>query len=166
MPGAVDRILAANREFVDRFPGEAEVRPVRKLAVVACMDARLDVAAALGLRPGETHIIRNAGGIVTDDVIRSLCLSQRVLGTESIVLVHHTDCGLQGISDDEFASRLRSETGTAPEWRAGGFAEVDGAVQASMRRLEESLFLAHRDDVIGFVYHTDTGHLRRIEPVG
>lgn len=160
----VEEIVAANRDFVGRFPGEAAVRPRRALAVVACMDARLDVAACLGLEPGDAHVIRNAGGIVTDDVIRSLCLSQRVLGTRTVVLVHHTDCGLEGVSDDEFAASLAEEAGRAPTWRAGGFADVDEAVQASIRRLGRSPFLPHRDDIAGFVYQTGSGQLRRVEP--
>lgn len=159
----IDSIVAANQEFAAGFAGEASVRPRRALAVVTCMDARLDAAAALGLEPGDAHILRNAGGLVTDDVIRSLCLSQRVLDTRAVVVVGHTDCGLEGVADDEFVDRLASETGYTPAWRVGGFEEVEQAVMSSMRRLAESPFLLHRDEVAGFVYHTDTGRLRRVE---
>lgn len=160
----VDQILAANREYAARLPEEVPVRPRRELAVVTCMDARLDVFAALGLQPGDAHVIRNAGGLVTDDVIRSLCLSQRLLGTRTIVLVGHTDCGLEGISDDGFAADLMADTGHRPDWTAGGFDRVEQAIQASMRRLQASPFLADQNRVAGFVYDVDTGQLRPTGP--
>lgn len=156
----LDRILSANREYAAGHRGAVPVRPRRALAVVTCMDARLDVFAALGLEVGDAHIIRNAGGIVTDDVIRSLCLSQRLLDTRAIVLIGHTDCGLEGVSDDEFAARLEADTGHRPDWTAGGFERVEEAVRSSLRRLEETPFLAHRDRLAGFVYDVDTGRLR------
>lgn len=156
----LDQILSSNREYAAGYEAAAPVRPRRELAVVTCMDARLDVFAALGLQVGDAHIIRNAGGIVTDDVIRSLCLSQRLLGTRAIVLVGHTDCGLEGVSDDEFSARLEAATGRRPDWSAGGFEGVEEAVRSSLRRLEETPFLVHRDRIAGFVYDIDTGRLR------
>lgn len=164
MTDPISRLTGANRAFARRFSGPASVRPRRELAVVACMDARLEVMAALGLQPGDAHVLRNAGGIVTADVIRSLCLSQRVLGTRTIVLVHHTDCGLHGVSDEEFARRLSAETGRTPDWDVGGFEDVEESVRVSMRRLTESPFLPHRERIAGFVYHIDTGALHRVEP--
>lgn len=158
------RIERANRAFAAAFTQAPPARPRLGLAVVACMDTRLDVLSALGLAPGDAHILRNAGGIVTDDVIRSLCLSQRLLGTGSVVLVHHTDCGLQGVSDQEFVSRLSAETGRRPPWEVGGFRRVEESVRASMARLAESPFLIRPMAVAGFVYETETGRLRQIHP--
>lgn len=156
----VDGIVDANRLYAESrriLPGSA--RPGRRLAVVSCMDARMDLFATLGLQTGDAHVIRNAGGIVTEDVIRSLCLSQRLLGTREIVLVHHTDCGLEGVSDGEFAARLRDEVGEAPAWSAGGFSDVFEDVRMSMRLIAASRFLPHRDAVHGFVYDVATGLL-------
>ncbi|MFP3914816.1 MAG: beta-class carbonic anhydrase [Actinomycetota bacterium] len=155
-------LLASNEDYAASYPGGKPARPGRGLAVVACMDARLDVYSALGLEPGDAHVIRNAGGIVTDDVIRSLCLSQRLLGTEAIVLVHHTDCGLEGVSDDEFDRALAQETGISPRWRAGGFDDVEASVHRSMERLADTPFLPNREHMAGFVFHTDSGRLRRV----
>jgi carbonic anhydrase len=157
-----DRIVAANRSYAEGFSGAGAVRPSRNLAIVACMDARLDIFALLGLEIGDAHVIRNAGGIVTDDVFRSLTLSQRALGTREIVLVHHTDCGLQGVVDDDFAAELEAATGVVPGWRAGGFADPHADVAVSIERLRSSPFLLHRDLISGFVYDVDTG---RLDPV-
>lgn len=157
------RIVEANRTFARTFPGSPSVRPRMGLAVVTCMDARIDVLAVLGLEAGDAHVLRNAGGIVTDDVIRSICLSQRLLGTHSIALVHHTDCGVHGLSDDHFTQTLAEETGHIPRWRPGGFPDVDESVRTSIRRLVESPFLLHRDAIVGFVYDTESGLLVLIE---
>lgn len=159
----IDRIIAANRDYSAAFGASSRpVRPRRRLAVVACMDSRMDLFALLGLDVGDAHVIRNAGGIVTDDVIRSLCLSQRVLGTRQIVLIHHTDCGLEGVDDEEFAATLEEEVGAKPDWEAGGFADAFEDVRASIRRIAGSPFIPHPDSVAGFVYDVDTGWL---EPV-
>jgi carbonic anhydrase len=155
----VNRIVAANRSYAEGFSGAGAVRPSRGLAIVACMDSRLDIFALLGLEIGDAHVIRNAGGIVTEDVVRSLTLSQRALGTREIVLVHHTDCGLQGVVDDEFAAELEAATGAAPEWRAGGFSDPHADVAVSIERLQSTPFLLHRDSIAGFVYDVDTGLL-------
>ncbi len=135
------------------------VEPSLRLAVVACMDSRIDLFGLLGLDVGEAHVLRNAGGVVTDDVIRSLVISQRVLGTESIVLVHHTDCGLQKITDDGFKDRLEEEVGIRPPWALEGFKDPFVAVRQSANRLLHSPFLAHKDNIFPFVYDVDSHRL-------
>lgn len=159
------KILAANRAYAAAFDaGGRPVRPLRRLAVVACMDSRMDIFAMLGLEIGDAHIIRNAGGLVTDDVVRSLCLSQRALGTEEVILVHHTNCGVEGLSDDDFLAGLEAETGRRPDWVPGGFADVYEDVRQSIRRILDCPFLPHRDAVSGFVFDVTTGLLHRVEP--
>lgn len=160
-----ERIVAANQAYAGGFSGAGAVRPSRNLAVVACMDSRMDIFAMLGLRVGDAHVIRNAGGIVTDDTIRSLTLSQRALGTREIVLVHHTDCGLHGVADDDFAAELEAATGVVPEWRAGGFADPHDDVAVSIERLRSTPFLLHRGLISGFVYDVETGLLELV-PAG
>ena len=128
------------------------------------MDSRLDIFATLGLREGEAHILRNAGGAVTDDVVRSLAISQRCLGTEEIMLIHHTDCGMQKVTDDGFREELRKATGMAPAFAIESFNDVDEDVRQSIVRVRRSLFIAHRDRVRGFVYDSDSGHLREVLP--
>ena len=163
--GAIDDLLANNRAFAARFDrGHLDVRPSLHLAVVACMDSRLDVFAALGLKDGQAHVLRNAGGEITDDVIRSLAISQRRLGTREIVLVHHTDCGLQLITDDGFRAELQEATGMAPSFAIESFTDVDENVRQSIARVRHSPFLLHRDRVWGFVYDVDTGLLRPVDP--
>lgn len=159
----VDDLLWHNRSFAERH-GHAhlDIRPSLRLAIVTCMDSRLDVFAALGLENGQAHVLRNAGGIVTDDVIRSLALSQRRLGTEEILLVHHTDCGLQLISDDGFRAELQEATGMAPPFAIESFTDVDANVRQSLARIRHSPFLLHRDRARGFVYDVDTGLLREV----
>lgn len=160
-----DDLLANNTRFVESFAvGHLDVRPSRHLAVVACMDSRLDVFGALGLKLGEAHVIRNAGGIVSDDVIRSLAISQRLLGTEEIVVIQHTDCGMLKITDDGFRSELQEATGIAPPFAIESFTELDANVRQSLARLRSSPFLAHRDSIRGFVYDVDTGALREVDP--
>jgi carbonic anhydrase len=138
--------------------------PARKLAVVACMDARLDVFATLGLQLGDAHVIRNAGGVVTDDTIRSLTISQRQLGTERIVLVHHTDCGMLSFTEDEFRRDLLNDTGMKPPWAVEAFTDLAADLRQSMARIRQSPFLPHRDDVRGYVYDVDTGELHELTP--
>jgi carbonic anhydrase len=165
VPGT-DELLANNARFVERFPGaHLDVRPSWRLAIVACMDSRLDVFGALGLEPGQAHIIRNAGGIVTDDVIRSLAISQRRLGTEEVVLIQHTDCGMLTITDDGFRAELQEATGIAPTFAIESFRDLEANVRQSLERLRSSPFLAHQDRIRGFVYDVDTGALSEITKV-
>jgi carbonic anhydrase len=160
----IDVLLENNRGFAASLPDEhLDVQPSRRLAIVTCMDSRLDVFAALGLGDGEAHVLRNAGGIVTDDVIRSLAVSQRRLGTREVMLVHHTDCGMQKVTDDAFRAELQEATGVAPAFAIESFADVETDVRQSVRRVRRSPFLPHRDRVRGFVYDVDTHRLREIE---
>ena len=135
--------------------------PAKKIAILACMDTRLVPIRVLGLEVGDAHIIRNAGGIVTDDAIRSLAISQRRLGTEEIVLLHHTDCGMSTLHDEEFVRELESETGERPGWAPGGFANVDESVRESIRRIRESPFIPHKN-VRGYVWAVEDGSLREV----
>ena len=161
----IDDLIANNRAFTARHGHQhRDVRPTRRLAVVACMDSRLDIFAALGLAEGEAHILRNAGGAVTDDVVRSLAISQRRLGTEFVMLIHHTNCGMQMVTDDGFRQELRQATGMAPAFAVESFTDVDEDVRQSIMRVQRSLFIPHRDRVRGFVYDSDTGHLREVLP--
>jgi carbonic anhydrase len=130
------------------------------------MDARLDLFSILGLRPGDAHLIRNAGGVATDDVIRSLAISQRRLGTREVVLVHHTDCGMLTFTEDELRAELLEETGMKPTWSAEAFADLDADVRNSIARIKASPFIPHRDSVRGFVYAVETGRLREVTPAG
>ena len=158
-----DDLLSANEQFAAGFDRRhLDLRPTRKLAIVACMDSRLDVFAALGLEPGEAHVLRNAGGVVTDDVIRSLAVSQRRLGTEEVILIHHTDCGMLKITDDGFREELQDATGIAPSFAIESFKDLDANVRQSIERIKHSRFLLHRDRVRGFVYDVDTGKLREV----
>ncbi len=159
----VDDILAANRAYAERFPdGDLDVEPQRNLAVVACMDTRLDLYQILGLANGDAHIIRNAGGAITDDAIRSLALSQRALNTKEIVLVHHTNCGAGKITEDGFRADLLADVGVTPTWAAESFADPYDDVRQSIRRLELSPFV-NSDYVSGFVYDVETGLLKSVE---
>lgn len=161
--GIIDELVANNAAFTDKHGvRHRDVAPARQLAIVACMDSRIDIFSALGLREGDAHILRNAGGVVTDDVIRSLAISQRRLGTRSVMLIHHSDCGLQKVSDDGFRAELQRATGVAPAFAIESFTDVDEDVRQSIRRVRDSRFLAHRDDVRGFVYDVDTGRLREV----
>ena len=159
----IDELIANNAAFVARHGRRhLDIGPSRRLAIVACMDSRLDIFAALGLSEGEAHILRNAGGAVTDDVVRSLAISQRRLGTSEIMLIHHTDCGMQKVTDDGFRAELQRSVGMAPAFAIESFTDVDADVRQSITRVRHSLFLEHRDRVRGFVYDTDTGHLREV----
>ncbi|MEA2140206.1 MAG: carbonic anhydrase [Solirubrobacteraceae bacterium] len=161
---AIDELLANNQAFADSLPAEhLDVRPRRRLAVVTCMDSRLDVFSALGLGDGEAHILRNAGGVITDDVIRSLAVSQRRLGTREVMLVHHTDCGMLSLSDDGFRAELQEATGVAPAFAIESFSDLDADVRQSVLRVRRSSFLLHREVVRGFVYDVDSHRLREVE---
>jgi carbonic anhydrase len=158
-----DELLANNEAYAASFDnGDLPMPPGKKLAVVACMDARLNVYGLLGLREGDAHVIRNAGGVVTDDGIRSLAISQRLLGTEEIILIHHTDCGMLTFNDDAFKQAIQDETGIKPEWAAEAFSDLDGDVRQSIARIKASPFLPHKDSVRGFVYEVETGKLREV----
>ena len=158
-----DQLLANNAAYAATLTEQhLDLRPARALAIVTCMDSRLNVFAALGLDDGDAHVLRNAGGVVTDDVIRSLAISQRLLGTREIVLIHHTDCGMQKLTDDGFRAELQEATGVAPEFAIESFKDLDANVRQSILRLQRSPFLLHRDSVRGFVYDVDTHRLREV----
>src|ERR1700709_1588319 len=143
-----DELLQNNEAYAASFEyGDLPLPPAKKLAVVACMDARLDVHAILGLKPGEAHVIRNAGGVVTDDEIRSLAISQRLLGTEEIILIHHTDCGMLTFTDDEFKASLEEDTGVAPDWAPEAFPDLDDDVRKSVARIKASPFIPNKDSI-------------------
>jgi carbonic anhydrase len=160
----IDQLVANNEGFAASHPDRhLDVRPSRQLAIVTCMDSRLDVFAALGLGDGEAHVLRNAGGVITDDVIRSLAVSQRRLGTRETMLIHHTDCGMQKLSDDGFRAELQEATGVAPPFAIESFGDVDADVRQSILRVRNSPFVPHREQVRGFVYDVDTHRLREVE---
>lgn len=160
----VDELVAHNRVYAEKFhDADLQVQPTRHVAVVACMDSRIDVFAVLGLRNGEAHIIRNAGGVITDDVIRSLCLSQRFLGTNEIILVHHTDCGLQKVDETEFRDELAREIGVKPWWSLETFTDPYADVRQSIQRLRLTPFVPHQDRISGFVYDVTDGLLHPVD---
>ena len=159
-----DELLERNRAFAVGFPdADLQVAPTKNLAVVACMDSRMDIFALLGLGHGEAHVVRNAGGVVTDDVIRSVCLSQRLLGTREIVLVHHTDCGLQKVSPAEFTEELEADVGVKPVWSIEAFSDPYVDVQRSIKRLMLSPFISYKEHIRGFVYDVVDGLLHEVE---
>jgi carbonic anhydrase len=158
-----DELLKNNEAYAASFDkGDLALPPAKKVAVLACMDARLDPAGALGLTEGDAHVIRNAGGVVTDDEIRSLAISQRLLGTEEIILIHHTDCGMLTFSDDEFKRSIQDEVGIKPEWAAEAFGDLDEDVRQSVGRIKASPFIPRKDSIRGFVYEVETGRLREV----
>jgi carbonic anhydrase len=158
-----DELLKNNEGYAADFDkGDLPLPPARKLAVVACMDARLNPYGILGISEGDAHVIRNAGGVVTDDEIRSLAISQRLLGTEEIVLIHHTDCGMLTFTDDDFKRSIQEETGIKPEWAAEAFSDLDEDVRQSIARIEASPFIPRKDSIRGFVYEVETGKLREV----
>jgi carbonic anhydrase len=157
-----DELLANNATYAETFEGPLPLPPPRQLAVVACMDARINVYAVLGLEEGESHVIRNAGGVITDDEIRSLAISQRLLGTEEIVLIHHTDCGMLTFTDDEFKKSIQDETGIKPEWAAEAFSDLAEDVRQSINRIKSSPFIPKKDSVRGFVFDVATGKLDEV----
>jgi carbonic anhydrase len=161
--GVTDTLLDNARDYAESFaPAPLSAAPALHLAVVACMDARIIPTRLLGLREGDAHVIRNAGGIITEDTIRSLAISQRKLGTTEIVLIHHTGCGLLGLDDDAFRGELVTDTGVEPGWVAGGFDDIDDSVRESIARLKASPFIPHSDNVRGFVYDVGSRTLREV----
>ncbi len=159
-----DELVANNQRYAASFSQRGlEGAPRRHLAVVTCMDARLEVLGMLGLENGDAHIIRNAGGVVTDDVVRSLTLSQRALGTREIILIHHTNCGLQNVSEDGFKSELEAELGVKPAWAVESFTDPHADVRQSMHRILASPFVRHTDHMRGFVYDVDSGALTEVD---
>jgi carbonic anhydrase len=160
---ATDELLANNEAYAASFDkGDLPLPPAKKLAVIACMDARLNVYGILGLQEGEAHVIRNAGGVVTDDEIRSLAISQRLLGTEEVILMHHTDCGMLTFTDDAFKAQVLEDTGIKPAWAVEAFPDLDGDVRQSIARIKASPFVPNKDSVRGFVYEVETGKLREV----
>jgi carbonic anhydrase len=158
-----DELLRNAEAYAASFDqGDLPMPPARKLAVLACMDARLNPYSLLGLREGDAHIIRNAGGVVTDDEIRSLAISQRLLGTEEIILIHHTDCGMLTFTDDEFKRSVQDDVGIKPQWAAEAFPDLDEDVRQSIARIQASPFIPRKDSVRGFVYEVETGRLREV----
>ena len=160
---AIDELVANNEAYAAQFDkGDLPMPPATKVAVVACMDARLIPTKVLGLEEGDAHVIRNAGGVVTDDEIRSLAISQRLLGTEEIILIHHTDCGMLTFTDDEFKRSIQDDVGIKPEWAAESFTDLDEDVRQSIARIKASPFIPKKDSIRGFVYEVDTGKLREV----
>ena len=160
---ATDELLRRAESYAEGFDkGDLPVPPAMKVAIVACMDARLNPFGLVGLSEGDAHVIRNAGGVITDDEIRSLAISQHLLGTEEIILIHHTDCGMLTFTNEDFASRLEQEAGQRPQWSARAFTDLDEDVRDSVRRIKESPFIPRKDSVRGFVYEVETGRLREV----
>jgi carbonic anhydrase len=161
---ATDELLQNAKAYRERFnKGDLPIPPARKVAVLACMDARLNPYGLLGLEEGDAHIISNAGGVVTDDEIRSLAISQRLLGTEEVILIHHTDCGMLTFTDDEFKRSVQDDVGIKPEWAAEAFPDLDEDVRQSIARINASPFIPRKNSVRGFVYDVHTGDLREVE---
>ncbi len=157
-----DELLANNARYTETFGGQLPLPPAKHVAVVACMDARLDVYRILGLNEGEAHVIRNAGGVITDDEIRSLAISQRLLGTREVILIHHTDCGMLTFNDDDFKRSIQDETGVKPPWSAEAFPDLDEDVRQSIARIKISPFVPNKDSIRGFVFDVATGKLNEI----
>jgi carbonic anhydrase len=163
---ATDDLLAAARQRAERLAtGDLPPQPARRIAIVGCMDARLELASLFGLKPGDAHVIRNAGGLITEDVVRSVMLSQRLLGTTEVMVVQHTRCGLLGLDEAAVVRALREETGREPAFDLGGFDDLDANVRRSVELLRNDELLPHRDAVRGFVYDVATGELREVDPV-
>ncbi|MDR0341774.1 MAG: carbonic anhydrase [Nocardiopsaceae bacterium] len=159
---ATDEYLASNARYAESFRGQLPAPPSREVAVVACMDARLNVYAMLGIGDGEAHVIRNAGGVITDDAIRSLAISQRLLGTREIILIHHSDCGMLSFTDDAFKRSIQDETGIKPSWAPESFTNLDEDVRQSIARIKASPFLPHKDAIRGFVFSVGDGKLTEV----
>ncbi|MDI9919284.1 carbonic anhydrase [Rhodococcus sp. IEGM 1379] len=159
-----DEYLKNNAAYAEQFSGPLPLPPSKHVAVLACMDARLDVYRMLGINEGESHVIRNAGGVVTDDEIRSLAISQRLLGTTEIILIHHTDCGMLTFTDDAFKRSIQDETGIKPNWSAESFPDVEEDVRQSLRRIESSPFITATTSLRGFVFDVATGKLNEVTP--
>ncbi len=158
---AIDDFLANNKAYAGKFTkGSLPMPPAKQIAVVVCMDARLETGALLGLMEGDAHVIRNAGGVVTDDVIRSLTISQRLLGTREIMLIHHTDCGMLTFTDADLRQQILDETGIKPPFAMEAFTDIDADVRQSVARIKASPYIPHKDQVRGFVYDVESGQLR------
>ena len=163
---AIDELLKRNYELGNVVPGDrSSAKPSLQVAILTCMDSRIRVFEIFGLKQGEAHVLRNAGGVVTDDAIRSLALSQRKLGTREVLLVHHTNCGLEMVTEDDFKDELEAETGLRPTWAVEAFKVVEQSVRGSMARLRHSAFIPHTDKIRGFVYDVHTGELREVDAV-
>ncbi|ABG98179.1 MULTISPECIES: carbonic anhydrase [Rhodococcus] len=158
-----DQYLKNNEEYAAGFTGPLPLPPSKHVAVLACMDARLDVYRVLGIQEGESHVIRNAGGVVTDDEIRSLAISQRLLGTTEIILIHHTDCGMLTFTDDDFKKSIQDEVGIKPAWSAEAFSDLDEDVRQSLRRIQSSPFITATTSLRGFVFDVATGKLAEVK---
>jgi len=162
----IDELLQNATSYAESFDKvDLALPPARRIAIVACMDARLNPHALLGLEEGDAHVIRNAGGVITDDEIRSLAISQRLLGTEEIMLIHHTDCGMLTFTDDELRRQIQDETGVKPAWAAEAFDDLEEDVRQSIARIEASPFIPRKDKIRGFVYEIETGRVREVGPV-
>ena len=160
---ATDELLQNNADYAEGFDkADLPLPPAKGVAVVACMDARLNVYGMLGLREGDAHVIRNAGGVITDDEIRSLAISQRLLGTREIILIHHTDCGMLTFTDDELKQQIQEEAGIKPHFSMESFTDLEEDVRQSISRIQASPFIPHKDAVRGFVYEVETGRLREV----
>src|ERR687896_463141 len=158
-----DELLRNNEAYAESFEkGDLPLPPARGVAVVACMDARLDVHKIFGLEEGDAHVIRNAGGVITDDEIRSLAISQRLLGTSEIILIHHTDCGMLTFTDDELKAQIQEDVGVKPHFSMESFSDLEEDVRQSIQRIQTSPFVPHKDSVRGFVYEVETGRLREV----
>ncbi|MEV6924328.1 carbonic anhydrase [Dactylosporangium sp. NPDC051485] len=157
----IDHLIHANERYSEAFPGPRPLRPKLRLAVVSCMDSRLDLFGALGLEIGDAHLIRNAGGLPTEEVLRSLAISQRKLGTREIVLIHHTECGMEGFDDPEFRAELAA-TGVTPGWDVPGFTDLHDTMRSSIRTVRECPWLPHREDVRGFIFDVATAKIEEV----
>jgi len=157
-------LLSYNAVYANKFEGPRPLPPSKHVAVVACMDARLDVYRMLGISEGEAHVFRNAGGVITEDAIRSLAISQQLLGTKEIILIHHTDCGMQTFTDDEFKRSIEDETGIKPSWAAESFRDPEEDVRQSIRRIEASPFITRHESLRGFIFDVATGELHEVTP--
>ncbi|HYI36616.1 MAG TPA: carbonic anhydrase [Thermoleophilaceae bacterium] len=158
-----DELLKNNEAYAAEFDkGDLPLPPGKKVAVVACMDARLLPTKALGLEEGDAHVIRNAGGVITDDEIRSLAISQNLLGTDEIILIHHTDCGMLTFTDEQFKTQLEESTGERPDWDSEAFPDLEDDVRSSLQKVNDSPFIPNKDSVRGFVYEVETGKLREV----
>lgn len=158
-----DELLANNVDYAATFTGPLPLPPAKHIAVLACMDARINVYGVLGLQEGEAHVIRNAGGVVTEDEIRSLAISQRLLGTEEIILIHHTDCGMLTFTDDDFKRSIQEDVGVKPAWAAEAFSDLDEDVRQSIARIKNSPFIPKKDSLRGFVFDVATGKLNEVK---
>jgi carbonic anhydrase len=160
---STDELLANNERYAAGFDkADLPLPPAKKVAVVTCMDARLSPYVMLGLQEGDAHIIRNAGGVVTDDEIRSLAISQRLLGTEEIIVIHHTDCGMLTFKDDDFKAQIQEDTGIKPTWSAEAFSDLEEDVRQTVARIKTSPFIPNKDSIRGFVYEVETGRMREV----